>query len=174
MPKYTVDEVLDIIKDLTAEQKQELENKLPSVLGTAASPTATQPIEDSSQNIQGVTVSGSKDVQFSQEQVHGQGSISKPTTSVQVENADLQQALALVEKLKQDINNNNTLNPIDKKTAEVPLQVVEEELKKPKPDKNLVDQAIETLKKGLSGITELAGPVAEVSKLIAKAWGIMI
>lgn len=174
MPIYTVEDVLDIIKDLTAEQKQELENKLPSVLGTVASPTATQPIEDSSQNIQGVTVSGSKDVQLSQEQVHGEGSISKPRTSVQVQNTDLQEALALLEKLNQDINNSNALNPLQKKREEVSIQIAEEELKKPKPDKSLVEQAIETLKKGLSGITELAGPVAEVSKLIAKAWGIMI
>lgn len=173
MPKYTVDEVLDIIKGLTAEEKQELENKLPSVLGTAASPKATQPIQDSSQKMQGVTISGSSGVELNQEQIHGEGTISKPTTSVDMQNTDLQEALALLEKLKQDINNSNALTPLQKKREEISIQMAEEELKKPKPDKSLVEQAIETLKKGLSGIKELAEPVTEVSKLIAKAWGIM-
>jgi hypothetical protein len=173
MPTYTVEDVLDIIKGLTAEQKQELENKLPSVLGTAASPTATQAVEDSSQNIQGANITGSSNIEISQTRADRGASISQPRTSVQVQNADLQEALALLEKLKQDINRSNALNPIEKETVEVPLKKVEEELKKPKPDKSLVTQAIETLKKGLSGITELAEPVAEVSRIIAKAWMIV-
>lgn len=173
MPKYTVTEVLDIIKNLTIEEKQELQSSLPSVLGIATSPTATQPIQDSSQKMQGFTISESSSVNFSQEQLYGEGTISKPTTSVQMQNADLQEALTLLEKLKQDINNSNSLTSIDKKTAEVPLQIVEEELKKPKPNKGLIDDAIQALKKGLTGILELAEPVAKVSQLIAKAWVMM-
>ncbi len=174
MVKFTVEQVLDIIKDLTAEDKQKLQNKLPSVLGTAAFPTATQPIEDFSQKMQGVTISKASEIKFSQEQVHGQGSISKPTTSVQMQNADLQEALALLEKLKQNINDSNALKPIKKEIVEVPLKKVEEELKKPKPNKSLVTEAIELLKEGLSGIKELEEPVGEVTNLLAKAGMIML
>ena len=173
MPKYRVAEVLDIIKDLTAEEKLELQKQLPTVLNAVVASNDTRAMEDSSQQIQGVTITGSSNVNLSQKRADRGASISPPRTSVQVQNANLQEALDLLEKLKDNINSSNALNPIEKKTAEVPLQVVEEELKKPKPDKGLVDQAIETLKKGLTGIKELAEPVAEVAKIVAKAWMIM-
>ena len=173
MPKYTVAEVLDIIKGLTAEEKLELQNQLPSVLDAAAASTAAQAVEDSSQNIQGANITGSSNVEISQTRADRGASISQPRTSIQMQNADLQEALGLLENLKQNINSSNALNPIQKKTVEVPLQAVEEELKKPKPDKSLVEQAIVTLKKGLAGIPELAEPLVELSTLIANVCAIM-
>ncbi len=170
MPKYTLAEVLDIIKGLTAEEKLELQNQLPSVLDAAAASTAAQAVEDSSQNIQGANITGSSNVEISQTRADRGASIPQPRTSVQTQNADLQEALRLLKKLKQDINNSNALNPIEKKQLEVPLQVVEEEIEKPQPNKSIVEQAIKTLKKGLEGILDLAVPVMKLADLITKAW----
>ncbi|MFZ4677282.1 MAG: hypothetical protein ACOYM4_16590, partial [Nodosilinea sp.] len=54
-------------------------------------------------------------------------------------------------------------------TAKVPIATVAEELKKDKPDKDLIDQSVEALRKGLAGVETLAEPVMRVAALVAKA-----
>jgi hypothetical protein len=169
MPKYSVSDVLDIIKNLTAEEKLELQQSLPSVLGTMG--TTAKTVESHSQNIEGINIgSGNSDIGFNQQQADRGSSVNQSRTQATLENVDVQEALKLLSTLKQDIVATNALNPIEKKTLEVPLQTIEAELKKPKPDRSLVEQSIEALKKGLTGVAELAEPVLKLAPLVAKVW----
>lgn len=168
MPKYSVSEVLEIIKNLTDSEKLELQHSLPSILGTVA---ATKPAKSLSQNIEGIKIGdGNSNLGFNQIQADKGSSINQNRTEATLQNTDVQSALKLLSTLKQDIFTSNSLNPIEKKTLEVPIQTIEEELKKPKPDKNLVEQSIEALKKGLTGVVELADPVLKLAPLLAKVW----
>ncbi|MHC5914837.1 MAG: hypothetical protein ACYTXE_28470 [Nostoc sp.] len=169
MPKYSVSEVLDIIKNFTPEEKLELQQSLPSVLNTVD--TAPKTAESHSQNIGGINIgSGNSDIAFTQQQADRGSSVNQSRTQATLQNADAQEALTFLSKLKQDITVSNALNPIEKKTLEVPLQTIEGELKKPKPDKSLVEQSIEALKKSLTGVAELAEPMLKLAPLIAKVW----
>jgi hypothetical protein len=169
MPKYSVSEVLDIIKNFTSEEKLELQQLLPSVLDSIS--TATKPVESHSQNIGGINIgSGNSDIAFNQLQADQGSTINQSKTQARLQNSDVQEALKLLSTLKQDISVSNALNPIEKKTLEVPIQTIEEELKKPKPDKSLVEQALEALNKGLSGVAQLADPVLKLAPLLANLW----
>ncbi|MBN3906579.1 MAG: hypothetical protein HWQ35_08465 [Nostoc sp. NMS1] len=169
MPKYSVSEVLDIIKNFTAEEKSELQQSLSSVLDTIG--TAAKTVESHSQNIEGINIgSGNSDIAFTQQQADRGSSVNQSRTQATLQNADAQEALTFLSKLKQDITASNALNLIEKKTLEIPLQTIEGELKKPQPDKSLVEQSIEALKKSLKGVAELAEPVLKLAPLIAKVW----
>ncbi|MBD2512173.1 hypothetical protein H6G91_33985 [Nostoc muscorum FACHB-395] len=169
MPKYSVSEVLDIIKSFTAEEKLELQQSLPSVLDTIITPAKAA--ESHSQNIGGINIgSGNSDIALNQQQADRGSSVNQSRTQATLQNADAQEALTFLSKLKQDITASNALNPIEKKTLEIPLQTIEGELKKPQPDKSLVEQSIEALKKSLKGVAELAEPVLKLAPLIAKVW----
>jgi hypothetical protein len=74
-----------------------------------------------------------------------------------------------LQKLKQDINQSNALNKLQKATIEGTIKVVEEEISKPNPDKSLIDQAVEALKSGLS-LVNLVEPVTKIAELVAKVW----
>ncbi|MEH2358511.1 hypothetical protein [Nostoc sp.] len=169
MPKYSVSEVLEIIKNFTASEKLELQQSLPSVLDTIS--TGAKPAKSHSQNIEGINIGdGNSDIGFNQLQADRGSSVNQNRTEATLQNADVQEALKLLSTLKQDIVASNSLNPIEKKTLEVPLQTIEEELKKPKPDKTLVEQGIGALKKGLTGVADLAEPVLKLAPLVAKMW----
>ncbi|MCC5601839.1 hypothetical protein LC653_14350 [Nostoc sp. CHAB 5784] len=169
MPKYSVSEVLEIIKNLTPSEKLELQQSLPSVLDPIS--TAAKAAKSHSQNIAGINIGdGNSDIGFNQLQADQGSSVNQNRTEAKVENADVQSALKLLLTLKEDIVASNSLNSIEKKTLEVPIKTIEEELKKPKPDKNLVEQSIEALKKGLTGVAELADPVLKLAPLVAKVW----
>lgn len=91
---------------------------------------------------------------------------SQPTSS----NPDLQAALAALEKLKQAVAAEGALNPLVKAGTESTLEKIQKELNKPKPNKSLVDEAVDALKQGLNGVLTLAEPVTKVAELLAKAW----
>ncbi|MBD2179345.1 hypothetical protein H6F42_20685 [Pseudanabaena sp. FACHB-1998] len=171
MPKYTVDEVLDIVKTFSSEEKKDLQNRLISVLDIPNT-SSTQAGQSQFQSFGDFTFSGSgsnTSLGINQ-QMGGESNIAQTNTQTSVQNADLQEALSILAKLKQDIGSNTLLNPVQKATVEVPLKIVEEEAKKAKPDKNIIDQAIAALQKGLEGVSSLAEPVTKVAGLIAKAW----
>jgi hypothetical protein len=169
MPKYSVNEVLDIIKNLTNEENLELQNSLPNILDIIG--TAAKVVESHSQNIGNISIGNSNSgIEFNQLQTDRGSSVNQNKSQATLQNFDAQEALKLVSKLKQDIAASNVLNPIEKKTLEIPIQTIEEELKKPKPDKSLVQQSIEALKKGLTGVAELAEPVLQLAPLVAKVW----
>ncbi len=170
MPKYSVREVLDIIKSLTADERQALKQQLPDVMDAAANPVA----HDQSQTISGISIRGSSGVEMSQIHAEEASGIIPSKTQATIQNTSLPAALELLKQLKLDVAESKALNPVEKKTVEVPIEALETELKKPKPDRSLIAQAVEALKKGLAGIETLAGPVMKVANLIANAWVIGI
>ncbi|MCC5650441.1 hypothetical protein LC609_11435 [Nostoc sp. XA013] len=75
MPKYSVSEVLEIIKNFTASEKLELQQSLPSVLDTIS--TAAKPVKSHSQNIEGINIGhGNSDIGFNQLQVDQGSSVN--------------------------------------------------------------------------------------------------
>lgn len=167
MPKYSVREVLDIIKALTTEERLELQQSLISILSTTATDAKT--VNSRSQNMHGINIgNGNAGILLNQ----GDGNnFNQNSTLATLNNTEMQEALRLLSKLKQDIAASNELNLIEKKTLEVPIQTIEEELNKPNPDKSSVNEALEFLKKSLIGMAELAKPVLEIAPLVAKFWG---
>ena len=170
MPKYSVDEVLDIIKTLTADEKSLLQEQLPNVLGTAAAPAISQRGHTQSQSFDKFSM-GSGNA-FTANQAGGDVNSAQTLNNNQgsVQNASLTEALAILQSLKQEVNQSDAFNRLEKTTVEGTIKVIQEELTKLKPDKSLVEQAIDSLKKGLEGVLILAEPVTKVAALIAKAW----
>jgi len=166
MPKYTVEDVLEIISSLSYEEKSTLKAQLNTVLSGTTIPTATQ--QSRSMTVGGgFQVSGSGvTVDMSQHQAIGSDS-SQARDDLSATTQDLLQAL---EALHQEVLKSSQLNTIEKATAKVPIAAATAELQKAQPDKSLVDQSVAALKKGLAGVETLAEPVMRVATLVAKAW----
>ena len=166
MPKYTVDDVLEIIGSLSTEEKTILKARLSTVL------EATTPADSVTQQSRAMTVGGNFQVSgsgvavdMSQQQTVGNttaGTTHGDTGTTQA----LLQALAV---LQQQVLRSGGLNSIEKATAKVPIETMAAELEKEKPDKDLIDQSVEALRKGLAGVETLAEPVMRVAGLVAKA-----
>lgn len=141
--------------DLAMEQQPQTPDSVPS--------------SSQSQNFGNVSFSGS-DNAFAATQAGGDVNLDQSRTQIKDDNPQLQTALAALEELKQQIAVTNALNSIQKKQAELPVEMLEDELKKPQPDKSLVDEAVEALKKGLEGVETLAPSVMKVAALLASVW----
>lgn len=174
MPKYSISEILDIIRDLTPEEKQELSQYIPGVLSVSARFTAPQKAQTQSQNLDNVTINGSGIVaDLGQKQVVG-GHISSPQLIAKAQDTIFKEALGELELLRQLVINSRDLDPLQKATTQAQIKLVTNELKKTEPDKGLVGRTISVLKQGLESVIILADPVIKVSKLVAKAWGIPV
>jgi len=171
MFKLTVEQVLSSIAALSQEEKAELQSRLSSVLNIAPDSSA-QGGQTQSQSFGNVSISGNSNA-FAATQAGEGADLSQDSSQTSLQNADLQEALNLLVKLKKAVSTDPSLNAIEKATVELPIKVAEEELKKPKPDKNLIDQAITSLRKGLEGVQSLAEPAMKVAALVAKAWAIV-
>lgn len=165
MPTYSVGDVLEIIKGFTPEQRQELQRELPGVLDDRAE-SVRNPVGN--QTISGISIVHSSDVNLSQVQAEQGSTVNQTRTAL--ETADWQAALDALGQLKQAVSTHEMLNPSVKEVAAEKIETIETEIQKPKPDKGMVDRAIETLKKGLTGVSELAEPLTKVANLVAKAW----
>ncbi|MFN8749322.1 MAG: hypothetical protein ACK5ZE_17120 [Pseudanabaena sp.] len=170
MPTYSVSDVLEIIRTLAPEQKLELQRELPSVLAAVAKETTTPA---KSQSMSGVAITGSSYIDLSQDIVEEGSSLNRSKTQAILQNTDLKEALSVLEKLKQAVAADSSLDPLKKEAAQEKIQTIQEEAKKPQPNKSLVDQAITALKDGLEGVKELAGPVMKVASLVANAWTVI-
>ncbi len=73
-------------------------------------------------------------------------------------------------KLKKEVSATDALSSFARKDTESKISMLQEELQKPKPDKNFVNEVVVALKQGLSGVLTLAAPVTQVADLVAKAW----
>lgn len=169
MPKYSVEDVLDIIRSLTSEERMLLQEQLLSISESLETPLSNQTVAVGSQvqKMRDLAASGGSSIAVNQ----GRDITSDQSrTQVQATNASLEEVLRLFQTLKRGIAESSELNLLDKKTLEVQITVAEKELEKPKPDKNLIDQVIEALQKGLKGVLTLAEPVTKISELLAKAW----
>jgi hypothetical protein len=122
-----------------------------------------------SQSFGNVTISGSNNP-FNAIQSTGNVTLSQNLSQGDRGNTDLQAALEALIKLKQEIAATDALGKLAKKEAESRIEMVQEELQKPKPDKSFIDEVVEALKQGLDGVVALATPVTQVAALIAKAY----
>jgi ribosomal protein S4 len=164
MPKYTVDEVLEIIQGLSTEELAILKAQLKRMSGAGEASTVQQ---TRTMTVGGNFQVGGKGVTVDMSQQQAVGSLAIPQEKSDVSSQEIAQEIAA---LHQQILTTSALNPVEKATAEVPLKTVAAELEKETPDKNLIDQSITALQKGVSGIETLADPVKRVAALIAKAW----
>ncbi|MGB3200960.1 MAG: hypothetical protein WBA99_08655 [Nodosilinea sp.] len=175
MFKLTVDQIIASIEALSIAEKDDLKSKL---LGVLAVSNSSSEAEQSARQTQAFSVGRDFQIQgdgttadFSQTLTtvgSGQNRLPEPSASAQ----ELQVVVAAIAELKQAIATSE-LNAIEKQTAAVPLNTLEDELQKPEPDKGLIDQAVTALKKGLDGVQVLAEPVSKVSALVAKAWFVL-
>jgi hypothetical protein len=168
MLKLTIDQILECVTAVTVLTSAE-KAKLQAKLIDASLPCQYQ---DRQEQLMGdINIIGDGNA-FAADQAFGNVNQWQSGAQVSMQNSGVQEALQLVEKLRQDIRLSDMLNRVEKATAEVPLKLVETELKKPQPDKSLVDQALSSLKKTLEGVKTLIGPVLEITAVIVKkVWG---
>lgn len=121
---------------------------------------------NTSQNLSGITITGSQG-NFALTNAGRDNNLNQSYTESHVTNPTLQEALAALGQLKQEIAKTEALNPIEKAMVEVPIKTIETELQKPKADQSLIDQAVAMMKKGLEGVESLAEPTMKVAKLLA-------
>jgi hypothetical protein len=123
-----------------------------------------------SQSIGNVTISGSNNP-FNAIQSAGNVSLSQSNTQSIGSNSDLEAVLAILLKLKQEVPETDVLSSFAKKDTQSKISMLQEELQKPKPDKNFVNEVVDALKQGLSGVLTFVEPMTQVVTLLAKAWG---
>ncbi|MBW4495377.1 MAG: hypothetical protein KME26_20275 [Oscillatoria princeps RMCB-10] len=169
MPKYTLDEILEILKNLTPEEKAQLQEQLPAVLDGAGAPASRFQTQTQQSQSFG-NISAGEGNAFAGGQVSAEGAINLEGTSAQAHTAEIQEALDLLRLIKKEIAQTSLLKKNKNKNLQSTLEVVLEELKKDKPDKDLIDLALESLEKGLRGVDRLAGPTRRVAEIIATAW----
>ena len=171
MPKYSVDEVLEIIQNLTVEEKSELQQRLPSVLAPTNTPAnSAMALGSQHQQISGASISGSMGVELNQIAADRGSTIAQSETQAQLQADNLEAAVQALEQLKDAIAQTPTLSAAEQQTVADAIATLEPELKQPKPDKNAIGQAVEALQQGLAGVEVLAGPVKKVANLLAKLW----
>jgi hypothetical protein len=146
---------------------------------TAALPNVEAPVPPSapppkppvkqSQTFGNVTTSGSNN-SFNAIQATRDVNLNQTSTQNTGSPADLQAALDRLATLKEQVATTAGLSAFAKKDTEAKIMMLQEELQKPKPDKSFVDEVVNALKQGLSGVLTLAEPVMQVAALVAKAW----
>ena len=146
-------------------------HRSPSAQESGAGAIAEPPVRPpQSQSLGSITISGSNNP-FSNIQSGGNVTLSQSMSQAGSSNTDLQAALEALMKLKQEISTTDALSTFAKKDTESKINMLQEELHKAKPDRSFVDEVVEALKQGLSGVLTLAVPMTQVVTLVAKAWG---
>ena len=142
----------------------------PEVSQASVPVAAAPPIRPSqSQSFGNITISGGNNP-FNAIQAAGNVTLSQGSARASGGNADLEAALALLADLKQEVLATDALSAFAKKDTASRINMLQEELQKPKPDRDLVNEVVEALKQGLNGISTLVDPVNKVASLVAKAW----
>lgn len=168
MPKYSVDDVLDIIKSLSAEEKIALQSQLPAVLGTTT-PSIVPAKNQQSQSFGNITMRDSNEFEVDQISSKGSVNMSKTNANLQSQTSNLQEALKLLIQIKKEVATVDQLNVFERKDIQSKVEILEEELKKKNPDKDLISHAVEAIEKGLKGVERLLEPTVKVAKLVGAA-----
>ena len=122
-----------------------------------------------SQTFGNITFSGSNNP-FNAIQSAGSVTVTQTNGQTTGSNTELQTALTALVALKEQVAATDGLSSFTKKDTESKIGMLQDELQKPKPDRSLVNDLVEALKQGLSGVITLAAPVTQVVSLVAKAW----
>lgn len=150
--------------DLNASQRESCQETISSV--EIATPPQQLP---QSQSIGNITISGSNNP-FNAIQAGENVSLSQSNLQSNGGNPDLKVALARLQQLKQEVLTTDALSLFAKKDTESKISMLQEELQKPEPDKGFVNEVVDALKQGLSGVLTLAEPITQVANLLAQAW----
>lgn len=168
MPKYTVDEVVEIINSLSAEEIVILRDKAVKLFENGSKAQISND-QMQSQSFGNVSIQGSAN-SMTVSQGGLDSEVSRQEKQVSMQNPELKEVVILLGKLREDILSSRDLNRLEKETARVSVNILEEEIEKDSLDKTFIDHTVESLHKGLKGVQSLAEPVMKVSSLIAKAW----
>jgi hypothetical protein len=171
MFKFTVEQVLEIIQSLTAEEKAQLSAELPDILAIPAT-LKSGIVQNRSMSVGGdFQVSGTGvTVDFSQTQSGTETQRLQSTVGTAEQPLPIAELLAGLAQLQEAIAYTPLLNPSQKTEVQTSLKMLESEIQKPQPDKGLVQRTIDTLKQGLEGVLLLAEPTLKVADLVSKAW----
>lgn len=71
-------------------------------------------------------------------------------------------------KLKEQMAATAGLSAFVKKDAEAKIDMLQEELQKPKPDKSFLDEVVAALQQGLNRVLTLLEPMTQVATQVAK------
>ncbi len=129
-----------------------------------------KPQNQQSQSIGNISISGSNNpfaVIQSGGNVTLSQKISQTTGGIALD--DLEAALKLLGKLKQDVATTDVLSTFVRKDTESKISMLQEALQQPQPDHSFVNEVMEALKQALSGVLTFAEPVTQVATLVAKA-----
>ena len=169
MPKYTVEDILEIVKTFTPEEKTALQNQLPALLNSLDLPTIKLPTakNQQAQSFGNVTLGSGNTFDANQISAEGSVNLARSTNKGEFVKKEIQEAFNLLQTLKQEVANTEKLNKLEKKNVEATISVVEEELAKPKPDKNLLTQAGNALGVCCKNVAEFAEPALAIANIIA-------
>ncbi|QYO68005.1 CHAT domain-containing protein [Leptolyngbya sp. 7M] len=124
-----------------------------------------QPRAQQSQSIGNVTISGNHNP-FNVIQAGSHVSLDQSSGSSG--NRDLQAALDLLIKLKQEIAITDILSTFAKRDNEAKITMLQNELQKPNPDQGFVNEVVDALKQGLGQVSSLVSLVTQIVKRLEK------
>lgn len=178
MPKYSVDEVLEIVQSFTPKEKEELQSRLPSILTESSNTravTSDSTVQSSSFSSGGnVTLSGGSVLDNSNKSAGRDMTANTSVNNSSVQGDDLSSILTLLESLRDKVGQTSELTRLAKTQQTAAIDALEAEIQKPEPDKGFIEEAVDGLKKGLEGVQTLAEPTRKVAELVAKAWAILL
>ena len=172
MFKLTVDQILASIEALSPEEKQDFQQRLPSVLASAESSPGAQSGQFMTNTLGDVQISGGNAAfNYQPSQAGGDVNTSATFTQGSSDQGELLQALVA---LQAAIRTSEALPELSKIGAEAQVEQLAVEAQKENPDQNLIGRTVAALKQGLQGVQDLAGPVMTVASIVARAWGIPV
>lgn len=170
--KLSVGQILASIEALSEDEKLELSQRIRSVLASENSGATTQPGQTMTNTVGNVDMKGNN-AAFNYQPMQV-GRDNQASTGFNQGSSGQQDLLNALATLQTAIQNTPDLPELSKIGATAQTEQLAAEAQKETPDKNLIQRTVSALKQGLQGITDLAGPVATVSSLVAKAWGIPV
>ena len=167
MPKYSVEEVIDIIKTFTPEEKSVLQAQLPTVLSSTESlPSNSKAKNEQSQSFGNISIGSGSAFDVNQIAAEGSVDLARATAQSQANSKEIQEVLDLLQNLKQEVDSTDRLNKLEQKNAESAITLMTEELQKPKPDRQLLAQTGKFLQACLGGIGIFATPTLQVIRIL--------
>ena len=167
MPKYSVEEVIDIIKTFTPEEKSSLQAQLSAVLNsTESSQSNGRAKNEQSQSFGNISIGSGSAFDVNQIAAEGSVDLARAMTHSQASSKEMEEVLGLLQNLKKEVNSSDRLNKLEQKNAESAIAIMTEELQKPEPDKKLLAQTGKFLQTCLGGIGIFATPTLQVIRIL--------
>lgn len=155
-----------------SEDKPQVSNQLSKDLDVPTQSTEPSRKQNQVNNLSGINAGGN----FNYAPVQASGNVTSWSSfnKTKNEDTDFQKLFSLMEQLKQDINQSENLNPLLKAGAKEQVEKLKQELKKPEPNKGLIQQIINILKQGFEEFIGLAETTEKIVYLVATIWGVTV